>query len=180
MKKMIICILLFPAITFGQQLSKAFPIDSVTNQIKYKETVSLLDNKNILYNKAKLWIVKAFNSAKDVIQLDDQTNGIIIAKGFFVIKSLLSTPDAFNEYNNNVWYTVTINIKDRKYRYIFNSFEVELHNTDSKIPLEDVLVTMSQTEKTARESIAFTIGIPPRIKKQIASLKAAMIAKDDF
>ena len=42
-------------------------------------------DKKALYNATKLCITNIFNSAKDVIQLDDPDQGIIIVKGYSVI-----------------------------------------------------------------------------------------------
>ena len=53
-------------------------------KINYSEVVNVDSvKKEELYNRAKHWLVETFNSAKDVIQIDDKENGEIVGKGYF-------------------------------------------------------------------------------------------------
>lgn len=69
--------------------------------------------KITIYKAAKLTITNMFNSAKDVIQLDDPESGIIIVKGFTEEPSrgLMGTVQ-----NAEVWFTLKIQTKDSRYK----------------------------------------------------------------
>jgi Domain of unknown function (DUF4468) with TBP-like fold len=56
-----------------------------------------------LYSRARAWVAAAYNSAPNVLKLDDPQSGKLIIKGVF--------PDS------SVSHTVTIEFKDGKYRY---------------------------------------------------------------
>jgi len=178
MKKLLLFILILPLLANAQE---GYPIDSVTNQITYKETISIAGQKNVLYRKAKEWFVNSFNSGKDVIQLDDASTGKLIGKSFFIVNTL--ERDASGDlvhYDNSVWFTITINVKDGKYRYIISDFIVEYHYKQPGIPLETLLVQLSSEAVGTGSKLDFQLTPKKRIKDLIASLKKAMTANDDF
>jgi hypothetical protein len=100
-----------------------FPKDEKGN-IVYTEIVNV-DSTNLkeLYVRAHTWFANNFKSAKSVIQLDDKEAGKIIGKGYFlagipksnsgVVKSAISV---------SVYFTVDIQVKDGRYRYLFSDF----------------------------------------------------------
>jgi hypothetical protein len=73
---------------------------------------SVAKSKDELYTSSKMFIAQTWKSAKDVIQMDDKEGGVIIIKG-------KSIQERVFQLNNHVWvysYTITIQIKDGKYR----------------------------------------------------------------
>lgn len=70
-------------------------------------------DKKALYNSVKLCITDIFNSAKDVIQLDDPESGIVIVKGFAEEPSrgLMGTVQ-----DAQVWFSLKIQTKDNRYK----------------------------------------------------------------
>ena len=73
--------------------------------------------KTELFVKANTWVAKTFNDAKSVIQMSDKDAGKIIAKGAMSV----SRKEPFiAEYL--VKFTLTIDVKDNKYRCIFSDF----------------------------------------------------------
>jgi len=79
-------------------------------------------SKNTLYINAKTYFVDAFQSAKDVIQLDDKDNGIIMGKGSFEIPYKMNFMFTLPM---TVGQTIKIYIKDFKYKYEFTDFNYE-------------------------------------------------------
>lgn len=79
---------------------------------------SIHEGKDQLYIKAKSWLAKVFVSAKSVIQMDDKEAGKIIGKG------MISYDDGAEYYTTHfaISYTLTINVKDNKYRLILSDF----------------------------------------------------------
>ncbi|MDP2359137.1 MAG: DUF4468 domain-containing protein [bacterium] len=81
----------------------------------YQEVIEIDTlSQNELYARAKSWIANAYRSANDVIQLDDPEKGIIIAKGF--------TKNYWNTNDLDIYHTLTIEIKEGRYRYTFSDF----------------------------------------------------------
>lgn len=70
-------------------------------------------DKKALYNATKLCITNIFNSAKDVIQLDDPDQGIIIVKGYSVIPTRAAMGMIVDA---NIYYTLDIRCRDGRYK----------------------------------------------------------------
>lgn len=92
-----------------------FPVDSVTNKISFTKVMQLdSTSKKEIYNRAKDYIIYAYRSANDVIQLDNFEDGKIIAKGY---SEFLGGWVFGNAMDGKVWFTLIIQMKDNKYRY---------------------------------------------------------------
>jgi hypothetical protein len=91
-----------------------FPINE-KGEVVYTEIVKIdsTDSKE-LYVKAHEWFANTFNSAQNVVQLDDKDAGTIIGKGVF----------EFDETVMVVWvnFTIEIQTKDGKYKYTLSNF----------------------------------------------------------
>ncbi len=86
------------------------------------EVVRVSDRKaDELYSSALAWIGDTFRSARAVIELQDRPGGRIIAKcttDEYFGRVLLSTMSL-----GRLAYTVTIEVKDGRYRYVIGPFE---------------------------------------------------------
>lgn len=75
-------------------------VDSLNNLRQYSSKLKFDENKNVivdtilveenknkdaLYSSAREWVVSTFNSATDVLKMDDSVSGKLIAKGFTTI-----------------------------------------------------------------------------------------------
>lgn len=85
------------------------PIDSISKKVTYQEVVKVDGaSKNELYARAREWFAKTFKSADDVLQMEDMANGKLIGKGC--------------NYQSKVFYTVSVSVKDGRYRYEITDF----------------------------------------------------------
>ena len=88
--------------------------------IEYAGVVKLdsTSKAQTLYKAAKTWFVNNFNSAKSVIQSDDQNNGRLLGRAFVTVHqkgfTLIEDPQ--------VYFYIQIDVKDGKYRYKFYNF----------------------------------------------------------
>lgn len=88
---------------------------------------SVKGTKDELYVKAHSWMAKTFNSANAVIQMQDKEAGKLIGKALF--SDIKGQNGLCCEIIN---YTVTIDVKEGRYRVIFSDFYDD-HNTGSAI-----------------------------------------------
>lgn len=83
-----------------------------------KGTYEKIDETNLTkaeaYNKVKEWLATNFNSANDVLQLQDEENGKLIGQA---IGSYYY--DILRTQKTNFRYTLTIQVKDNKIKYTF-------------------------------------------------------------
>lgn len=108
MKRLLLFILLLPLAVTAQT---SFPIDSTSGKIRYTEVVEVKNSQKALFKNAQTWVTQTFKNYKSVVQLDDAANGKLILKG------ISNVGDYINEY---VSYTLQIDCKDNKYRYIIS------------------------------------------------------------
>jgi len=115
-----------------------FPIDNITNKITYLEVVYLdsTSNKQDLFLRAKEWFAKTFNSANNVIQMQDKKEGILIGKGSFeVFITSLGMKNGGNYFN----FTLSVYFKDGRYKYEFTDFTYSNNYVFKNTPAEDVM-----------------------------------------
>lgn len=180
-------LLLFSALTLlsvsnalGQKETPKLPIDSLTNKITYSEVVYVdsLANKQELFSRAREWFAKAYNSANNVIQMEDKENGKIVGKALIQVyhKSLGS-----NLPVGHINYTISIYLKDGRYKFEITDF---YHTGDgNKTPDYGVCEKMiNTTDKTMGISHQkyynnYLSQTDTNIKALIVNLKSAMITK---
>ncbi len=77
-------------------------------------------SKEELYNRAKIWFTTSYNSANDVLQMDDKENGQIIGKAVITYNSSLY--NASEHFDGSINYTIKVLIKDGRYKYEISNF----------------------------------------------------------
>jgi len=139
MKKVIYFILTL--VVFISWFSCASLETPLTEVPKVQRIVRVNKTKDELYKLSNEWMVKTFKSPKAVIQYQDKEEGIIVGKGFTSVKYL---------GNADTWFTITIEIKDKKMRitlediYVSSGkfdmpFEIQQHWDKAKPELENII-----------------------------------------
>jgi len=120
MKKLLLPLLFICSLSYGQKEPLILPIDSITNKITYSEVVKVDSvSKQELFSRAREWFAKAYKNSSKVIQMEDKESGKIVGKALMQVyhKALGMTFES--GYIN---YTISIYIKDGKYKYEFVDF----------------------------------------------------------
>lgn len=123
MKNIRYCILLGTATffltssTFGQKDTPNFPIDSLTAKIVYSDVIHVdtLAKKQELFSKVREWFAKAYKSSTNVIQMEDKESGKIVGKALMQVYYK-------NRPNGYINYTLSIQVKDGRYKYEVTDF----------------------------------------------------------
>jgi hypothetical protein len=101
------------------------PIDNETKLITYDKVVTLPDlkesKKEDLYNKALAWANAFYKNPTDVIREKNQEAGKIVCKARFKIQNE-KDKTGFASDAGVVQYTLTIMVKDGRYRYHISNF----------------------------------------------------------
>ncbi len=86
------------------------------------DSVIQAKDKNVdqLYPMIKAWVASSFNSANDVIQMDDAQNGILICKGAFEYKG--PGGSTYRYIDGYVFYTLKIQVRDGRYKITMGDF----------------------------------------------------------
>lgn len=136
---MIVCL---PVVGMGQtdkqkQLLDKYTLDSadrifpqIDGAVIYSGIVDLNANKDELFNRAKAWFVSRYNSANDVLQMQDKNDGIIMGKGVF--EEYYNMGLMIGNQKVNVFHTVKIYVKDGKYKYEITDLSGKYYYPPSK------------------------------------------------
>ena len=89
-----------------------------TNEYGHAEYSQVIQMDNLsqkhIYFRAKDWFINSFNSPKNVIQMDDKEDGIIVGKAQ---TSTVTYKDVITSQAGYFTYLVTIKVKDGRYKY---------------------------------------------------------------
>lgn len=107
----------------------SLPIDEETNKITYTDIVELsfTIDRDQLYSRGVEWFATTYNSAQNVLQMQDKDNGKLIGRALFDVyhKGLGMTFES--GYIN---YTISLFFKDNRYKYEITDF-VHTSNLES-------------------------------------------------
>lgn len=119
MKRLIYFIVLLNAsILLANSQVPNFP-KSETGEILFTEVVKIdSTSKSELFLKAKEFLTKSFVSYKNIVQIDDESNGIILIKPIFDVYSYITSKTKIG----HIKYTFKIQFKDGRYKYEMTDF----------------------------------------------------------
>ncbi len=80
-------------------------------------------NVSVLYPQIRAWAAMTFNSAQDVIQMEDANNGILICKGAFSYRAPGGM--TYRCIDGAVNYSLKIQIRDGRYKVTMSGFTHE-------------------------------------------------------
>lgn len=155
----------------SMMLRAQVPVDPDTKLITYQDVVTEEGNKDTLYNRAIEWINTYFKNPNEVTRIRDKENGKIM--GQYRVR-MMDKDEEGNPLNSTVIveYTFRIELKEGKYRYTINDFEMK---AASKYPLERWLDKTDPTYNPIYEEYMSQVDL--HIKDLIASMKKGMVKK---
>ncbi len=107
-KTFVLFSILFSIFASAQEL----PINEKTGKVSYEAVLQLEGmTASQIYIKGNEWFAKAFNSANDVIQMNDKEVGKIIGKGIIPVSSLGYSAGSFH-------YTISLMAKEGRCKYV--------------------------------------------------------------
>ena len=101
------------------------------NPIKFDKVIQAEGkNVSVLYPTIRAWVATTFNSAQDVLQMDDAQNGIIICKGNFSYRA----PEGMNyRYADGIInFTLKVQVRDGRYKVTMSDFIHKSTNINGK------------------------------------------------
>jgi len=129
MKKVLLSVLFTSVSIFAS--AQNLPVDPETKKITYTEVVETPGIKqNDLYSRAQTWFAKTYGSSKSVLEIQDKENGKLMGKGITEVS--FKNPPMGTRYGGIVRYTISVLVKDGKYKYSISDLFHE-GGTDTQI-----------------------------------------------
>ncbi len=176
MKKLLFFFAFFPLHAFCQT---AIPRNA-EGKYEYTDVVKVDSaSADKLYSNAKLFIVDAFKSGKDVTQLNDDNTKTVAGSGNFSIetKGLMSSA-----IDKRIHFRILIQCKEEKYKYTLNNLEASFiyGAVDDRFPLE-YGGDKSHQYLTKKQRLEYNKAIVDNMISLISDLKKHMAANpQDF
>lgn len=137
--------------SFGQEY--LLPIDSTSGQVKYVRIAESLNNQLVLFKNAQKWVSKTFNNYKAVVHTENPDVGLLVLKTRYPIPK----PD-FLKYTDYIFYTITIECKDQKFRITIDDFIKKAALTSQEdtmdFPVDNDLVVEKPNSNQDKERLA--------------------------
>ena len=107
-------------------------IDTLTGQAVYTEVVSVSGvTADLLYERAKSWLVSTFQSSKSIIDSEDKSSGTLISKPLI---SVLTGKKGLLDANSNIHrVSLDIRCKDGRYRYELTPLDYMASPTEARL-----------------------------------------------
>lgn len=134
--------------------AQKLPVDPDTKKITYTEVVDVPGlKKEDLYNRAKAWYVTSTGTTKLALELEDKETGKLLGKVNNPIK--INNPPLNNKFEvGSIIYTITVIVKDDKYKYVFTDF---VHDSDGR----DKITSCGPLENKKSAAKAMLTGAMP-------------------
>jgi len=183
MKNIITAIILLFSLSITAQekpYEKELPVND-SGLIDFTEVVKVDGASSFeLYSRAREWFVTTFNSAEAVLQMDDKESGKLIGKAF----SDIVTPAGFTPITDKLHYTLSIYLKDGRYKYSITSLQIQQYPSTSspspeKNPIEYLVITnrFKKNGKIRPYSAAVRSAMIRSVEGLILEIKSAMESK---
>ena len=150
-------------------------LPTVDGQIIFSEVVPVENaSKDELYARSKIFFIDQFKSAKDVIQMDDKAEGIVVGRGWNDIYLSFGITE---NMKMQMWYKIRIQAKDGRYKY--DIFDIQFtsyasqYQASSTAPAEGIFEKTTYYKKNgnARE---INYSYKQEMLKSIESLKGSI------
>lgn len=137
MKKILLGIILLFSIEQQAQSAKTLKLlDDIKNEwslddngnvtyIRIIETGNL--SKDEVYNRAQAYFTYKYNDGDSVMQINEKSNGVIVAKGIY--KKIYTGSGFMDVLSTDVWHILRIDIKEGKARILLTMSEYIINQT---------------------------------------------------
>ena len=113
-------------------------IDSTTGGMIYTEVVPVpMATTEQLYGRAKSFLLRVFTNESAVTQIDDKDNGVVGARGKFMLNNNFKQSLLTGQLNMYYEMAVEIRVKDGRYKYEFSN--IEIVNRGQRVRIDDAI-----------------------------------------
>lgn len=132
MKKCLLTLLVILFACFVNAQDYSFPKNN-DGEYEFTEVVNTNQMKSILFSNATAWAIDFYeeHGYKNVVQLESEVDGRMIIKDYDVVLDGYSLKKEKPLETVKVYYTLTIDCKDNKYRYIINDIAIKSPSNSS-------------------------------------------------
>ena len=132
MKKFYLFLILLEFCFAGYSQDYSFPKNS-NGKYEFSEIVNANLSKSTLFANATSWAIDFYKEEgyKNVVQIESEIDGRLVIKNYNEVVDFYTAKKNLPLKTIKIYYTLTIDCKDNKYRYIINDIELKSPSTSS-------------------------------------------------
>lgn len=166
--------LLFVIAVYSQNYE--FP-KNADGEYEFSEVVESNLSKGTLFANATSWAMKFYeeDGYKNVVQLESELEGRLVIKDYDVVIDGYEVKNKSNFRTVKVYYTLTIDCKDNKYRYVIN--EIKIKSPSSRFSMIGSDLEWDVNRENHLETISNLKRDKEMLESQIQDVKGRKLSK---
>lgn len=166
--------LLFVIAVYSQNYE--FP-KNADGEYEFSEVVESNLSKGTLFANATSWAMKFYeeDGYKNVVQLESELEGRLVIKDYDVVIDGYEVKNKSNFRTEKVYYTLTIDCKDNKYRYVIN--EIKIKSPSSRFSMIGADLEWDVNRENHLETISNLKRDKEMLESQIQNVKGRKLSK---
>lgn len=166
--------LLFVIAVYSQNYE--FP-KNADGEYEFSEVVESNLSKGTLFANATSWAMKFYeeDGYKNVVQLESELEGRLVIKDYDVVIDGYEVKNKSNFRTEKVYYTLTIDCKDNKYRYVIN--EIKIKSPSSRFSMIGSDLEWDVNRENHLETIGNLKRDKEMLESQIQNVKGRKLSK---
>lgn len=166
--------LLFVIAVYSQNYE--FP-KNADGEYEFSEVVESNLSKGTLFANATSWAMKFYeeDGYKNVVQLESELEGRLVIKDYDVVIDGYEVKNKSNFRTEKVYYTLTIDCKDNKYRYVID--EIKIKSPSSRFSMIGVDLEWDVNRENHLETISNLKRDKEMLESQIQNVKGRKLSK---
>ena len=166
--------LLFVIAVYSQNYE--FP-KNADGEYEFSEVVESNLSKGTLFANATSWAMKFYeeDGYKNVVQLESELEGRLVIKDYDVVIDGYEVKNKSNFRTEKVYYTLTIDCKDNKYRYVID--EIKIKSPSSRFSMIGSDLEWDVNRENHLETISNLKRDKEMLESQIQNVKGRKLSK---
>jgi len=166
--------LLFVIAVYSQNYE--FP-KNADGEYEFSEVVESNLSKGTLFANATSWAMKFYeeDGYKNVVQLESELEGRLVIKDYDVVIDGYEVKNETNFRTEKIYYTLTIDCKDNKYRYVIN--EIKIKSPSSRFSLIGSDLEWDINREKHLETISMLKHDKEILEAQMQNMKGRKLSK---
>lgn len=146
-------------------------------EYEFSEVVESNLSKGTLFANATSWAMKFYeeDGYKNVVQLESELEGRLVIKDYDVVIDGYEVKNKSNFRTEKVYYTLTIDCKDNKYRYVID--EIKIKSPSSQFSMIGVDLEWDVNRENHLETISNLKRDKEMLESQIQNVKGRKLSK---
>ena len=154
MKRVLFSFFSLVVVIVGYSQNFQFP-KNADGEYEFSEVVESNLSKETLFANATSWAIKFYEDSgyKNVVQLESESDGRLVIKDYDAVIFKCKVKNETELRTEKIYYTLAIDCKDNKYRYVINEIKIKSQSSSSRFSLIGIDIEWDVNHEARLETI---------------------------